>query len=146
MTTDISQPGVDKKTVLQSYFKDKKVLIIEDDAFLGGILYRYMVDMKINVNLVTTGEGALEAIKNDTPTIIILDIFLPGMNGLDLLENFRKSKISEKIPVLIVSNTDQVRDRERAEGLGAEILLKAVVTPANILEKLYQMLSKQKVS
>jgi DNA-binding response OmpR family regulator len=142
MATDNSPSGFEKKMNLQNFFKDKRVLIIEDDAFLGSILYRYMTDMKISVDLATTGEGAIEAIDKIVPSIIILDIFLPGINGLDLLETMRKNKISQNIPVLVVSNTDQQKDRERAQRLGAEIVLKAMVTPANILEKLYQILSK----
>lgn len=135
MTTDIAQ--------LQSFFKDKRILIIEDDAFLGGILYRYIVDMKIPVDLLTSGEGVIESINKNPPSIIMLDIFLPGINGLDLLESIRKNKNGEHIPVLVVSNTDQLKDRQRAESMGAQVVLKAMVTPANILDRLYQLLSKK---
>lgn len=119
----------------------KKVLIIEDDVFLGGILLRHMLDQKINARLVTTGDGAIEEIKKDIPDILILDILLPGINGLDLLESIRKDSAIEKLPVLIVSNTNQAKDLERVKNAKAFFMLKALATSENIVDKIKEVLA-----
>lgn len=118
----------------------KKVLIIEDDVFLGGILLRHMIDEKIDAKLFITGENALENIKKDIPSILILDILLPGMNGLDILEAMRKDELLLNIPVIIVSNTDQAKDLERAKNAGAIFMLKALATSENIVDKIKEVL------
>lgn len=119
----------------------KKVLIIEDDVFLGGILLRHMIDEKIDVKLITTGENAIENIKKDIPSILILDILLPGMNGLDILEAMRKDELLVNIPVIVVSNTDQANDLERAKKAGAIFMLKALATSENIVDKIKEVLN-----
>lgn len=120
----------------------QKVLIIEDDVFLGGILLRHMIDEKINAKLFTTGENAIENIKKDIPSILILDILLPGLNGLDILEAMRKDELLVNLPVIIVSNTDQPKDLERAKNAGAIFMLKALATSENIVDKIKEVLLK----
>ncbi len=124
----------------QSSLTNKKVLIIEDDVFLGGILLRHMMDQKINAKLFTTGENAIENIKKDVPDILLLDILLPGLNGLDLLELIRKDEQIKNLPVLIVSNTDQPQDLERVKKSGAIFMLKALATSENIVDKIKEIL------
>ena len=124
-----------------TFLKDKKVLIIEDDTFLGDILTTYLHKNNAIVTLVTSGENAMEYLKSNVPDILVLDIFLPGINGLDFLENFRKNTLTKKIPVLVLSNSDQTADKDRAKSLGADFFTKAVVTPNEIINHLYQMLS-----
>lgn len=118
----------------------KKVLIIEDDVFLGGILLRHMIDEKIDAKLFTTGENAIENIKKDIPSILILDILLPGLNGLDILEAMRKDELLMSVPVIVVSNTDQAKDLERAKNAGAIFMLKALATSENIVDKIKEVL------
>ncbi len=120
---------------------DKKVLIIEDDAFLGGIILRHMLDAKINARLVTSGDKALESIKSDIPDVLILDIMLPGLNGLDIMDLIKKDPTLSKMFVIVVSNTDQPKDLERVKAFGAKFLLKALATPANIVEEIRKTLS-----
>lgn len=113
----------------------KKVIIVEDDVFIGGTLLRHMMSQKINATLITTGEGAFDTIKKEMPDILILDINLPGMNGLDILALVRKDPVTAKMLVMVVSNTNEKNERDQAKNLGAIFLVKALVTPENIVEQ-----------
>ncbi len=121
-----------------------KVLILEDDVFLGGVILRHMLNEKMQATLIATGEGAVEEIKKALPEVIVLDIFLPGMNGLEILEAIRKEPTTSKIPVLVVSNTDQIQDREKVKSLKASFMIKAMVTPAKITEQIEEILRSAK--
>ncbi len=127
------------------FFKDKKVLIVEDDAFLGGIVAESLHKNKATVNLVTSAENAIEYLKSTVPDIVVLDIFLPGMNGFTFLEDFRKNPLTAKVPVLVLSNSGQAEDRERVKNLGADFMAKALVTPNEAIDHLYQMLVKRQI-
>jgi DNA-binding response OmpR family regulator len=120
---------------------DKKVLIIEDDAFLGGIILRHMLDAKISAKLVASGDKALEAIKSDIPDVLILDIMLPGLSGVDILDLIKKDQSLKKMLVIVVSNTDQAKDLAKVKEFGAKFLMKALATPANIVEEIRRTLA-----
>lgn len=121
----------------------KRVYIVEDDVFLGDLIVDHMQKENINITRLLNAEKALEAIKNDVPDIILLDIYLPGINGLEFLEVLRNDPRTKKIPVVIVSNTDQAKDRERAANLGAEFMLKAITTPAKIVKFMEEIISRK---
>jgi DNA-binding response OmpR family regulator len=111
----------------------KKVVIVEDDVFLGQVLADRMKAAKMDARLFPNAEEALEAIRKDLPDIMLLDIFLPGMNGLDALQQIRKDAHMKTLPVIIVSNTDEAKDRQRSLDLGAKFLIKGASTPDDIV-------------
>ncbi len=124
----------------KSPLSGKKVLIIEDDALIGSILYNHLLKDGIAVTLLKTGEDGLQFLRDTMPDIVLLDIFLPGINGLDLLEGLRKDDKTKELKVLVLSNTDQLKDRTRAQENKAEFLVKAGVMPTDIVKKIAEML------
>lgn len=120
----------------------KKVFIVEDDTFLGTILTDKMNEAQIHTSLFGNGEALIEALKTTTPDLILLDIFLPGMNGLDALEYIRKDDATKHINVIVVSNTDEQKDRERATALHADFLIKAMTDPEDIVKAVKEKLEK----
>ncbi len=122
----------------------RKVTIVEDDGFIGSILYKHMIDNGINVTLLTTGDGAADIVKADVPDILILDILLPGVNGVDVLTDLRRDPRTATLPVLVISNTDDSQNRESVKLLGGHFLIKAMVTPLKIVEYMEEVLSGKK--
>lgn len=120
--------------------KDKIVFYIEDDEFIGSIIDRRLHENGIVVTRFKNGGTVLEALKTIVPDIMILDLYLPGVNGFEILECVRKEDRLKDIPVLIVSNTDQASDRDRVEKLGAIFLVKALVSPDQIITHVKEML------
>ncbi len=124
----------------KSPLSGKKVLIIEDDALIGSILYNHLLKSGIDTTLLKTGEDGLQFLRETMPDIMLLDIFLPGINGLDLLESLRKDDKTKDLKILVLSNTDQLKDRTRAKENKAEFLVKAGVMPTDIVKKIMEML------
>ncbi|MEK7564353.1 MAG: response regulator [Patescibacteria group bacterium] len=115
----------------------KKIYIVEDDVFLGQILSQRIAAETTSLTLFKNGEDALAAIIQNVPDIVVLDIFLPGMDGFKVLENMKLNDNTKSIPVLVVSNANEA---DKAKSMGVEFLLKALTTPDEIVEKVKSML------
>lgn len=119
-----------------------KLVVVEDDQFLKELLSRHLSQAHINVTYAGTGEEALKAIDEVSPTVVILDIMLPGsMNGFDVLEKMKANPAHKDIPVFILSNLGQKADIDKGMQLGAkDYFVKAHLTPAEITEKIKTVL------
>lgn len=113
-----------------------KILIIEDDSFLGDVLTRKLAGEGFSVSLVKDAEKGLEEITSLSPDVVLLDIILPKMNGYEMLEKKQKDPAIKDIPVIIISNSGQQVDVLRARSLGAkDYLIKADFDPDEVVEK-----------
>lgn len=114
----------------------KKILIIEDDAFLGKVLNEKLLKAGYDVSLVGDGGEGLRQISVQKPDLILLDIMLPTKNGYEILEAKRQDPAIAAIPVIIVSNSGQPVEISRALALGVDdYLVKAELDPDEVLEK-----------
>lgn len=96
----------------------ERVLVVEDDpAIAAGLEYQLAAE-GFEVFRAATGAGALEIIQSKDPHIILLDLRLPDMNGLDLCRSFRKA--GHKAPVLILTALDSESDKVLGLEVGAD--------------------------
>ncbi|MES3031760.1 MAG: response regulator [Patescibacteria group bacterium] len=121
----------------------KKILIIEDDVFLGDALSKKLVNEGFEVDLAVDGLKGFERIKSFHPDLILLDIILPNMNGYEILEAKQKDPSIAPIPVVVVSNSGQPVEINRALALGVkDYLVKAQFDPEEVLVKVRAQLRK----
>jgi len=99
----------------------KTILLVEDDLMVQETISDYF-SMKTSYKVVTAedGEIALDQIENSTPDLILLDVLLPRINGLALLQDIRKIEKAKDIPVIFISGemTDEA-DKKLGIELGA---------------------------
>ena len=112
---------------------DVSVLFIEDDAAIAEV-YKLRLELDgCNVRVAGSGEAGLEEVNRQLPDIIFLDLDLPGMSGLAVLAQLRTDRITEKIPVIILSNYSEKEMIERGLKLGAhDYLIKVATPPATV--------------
>jgi len=121
----------------------KKILIIEDDVFLGDVLTQKLTNEGFNTVLVRDGLEGYEKIKSFKPDLILLDIILPNMNGYEILEAKQKDPALDNIPVIVISNSGQPVEINRALTLGVkDYLVKAQFEPEEVLVKVRAQLRK----
>ncbi len=119
----------------------KKILVIEDDVFLGDVLIEKLKQEGFGATLSRDGADGLKKIKELKPDLILLDIILPHLNGYEVLEAKQNDPEIEKIPVIIISNSGQPVEINRALALGVkDYFIKAQFDPAEVMVKVKNFL------
>lgn len=98
----------------------KKILVIDDDKLILGTLKRLLTGEGYDIFTAESGNSALEKIKNDTFNLIITDIRMPGLDGLETLKEIRKylaETQKQAIPELVITGYDNDENRSRADEL-----------------------------
>ena len=118
-----------------------KILIIEDDIFLGDVLVQKLNAAGYEATLARDGTSGLKKMREGAPDLVLLDIILPQMNGYEVLEKKRDDKSIAAIPVVVISNSGQPVEINRALALGVkDYLVKAQFAPDEVLVKVRQQL------
>lgn len=103
-----------------------KLLVIEDDPLLRNLLFIRLQKNKIDHKFCHSGSDAIATAIEYKPTVIILDLMLPGMDGMEVLSKLRENHEIAHTPVIIFSNKDDDVERHRAKDLGVnDFLVKA---------------------
>jgi two-component system phosphate regulon response regulator PhoB len=110
-----------------------RVLLVEDDQEFAE-MYRLKLEADgYEVSIAGDGEEGLRLAAADPPDMIFLDIRMPRLGGLEMLERLRRDQATESLPVVILSNYGEDELRKRGFDLGAlEWLIKANVTPSEV--------------
>lgn len=101
----------------------KKVLIVEDDALLLITLTNQFEDAGYTVVTANNGNDALTVFHNEHPDAVVLDVMMPGIDGIQVLETVREDGTGTDTPFIILSNVNDAEYRERAEHAGATAYL-----------------------
>jgi DNA-binding response OmpR family regulator len=117
--------------------EDVSILFVEDDPAIAE-MYKLKLELDgYRVNVVHSGEEALDVTRNRLPDIVFLDIQLPKMDGFAVLRELRADGITQNLPVVILSAYGENELRQRGLQLGAlEYLIKSEVTPSSLSRRL----------
>lgn len=114
----------------------RKILVIEDDFFVRDIYQKKLGDSGFSVESAADGLEGLERLRAHTPDLIILDIFMPYVDGRDVLREIKNHEEWKHIPVILLTNFSASEGVKDGFGLGAvEYLIKSHFTPSEVLEK-----------
>ena len=98
----------------------KKVFIVEDEPDLRDTLQYNFENEGFKVKSFPNGESFLETIKNDKPNLVILDLMLPGISGLDVCRDLRMNEVNENVAVVMLTAKSEEVDRIVGFELGAD--------------------------
>jgi two-component system phosphate regulon response regulator OmpR len=110
-----------------------RVLIIEDDAKIRMLLKEYLEGNGFQVNTLSDGNNAIDFINAESPDIVILDIMLPGKNGLEVLKEIRQKN---SIPVIMLTAKGEDADRIVGLELGADDYMPKPFNPRELLARM----------
>ena len=110
-----------------------RVLIIDDDTKLRNLLREYLEENGFQVFSLEDGSGAMETIKNESPDIVILDVMMPGIGGLELLKEIDKAY---NLPVIMLTAKGEEADRIIGLELGADDYIPKPFNPRELLARM----------
>lgn len=119
-----------------------KVLLIEDDPLLINIYTTKLKQTGFEVVVVDKGERAFQAVLEEMPDVVLLDIVMPQVDGWEILKSIKERAETKNIQVIILSNLGQKEEIEKGLELGAtRYLIKAHYTPSEIVEEINNVIS-----
>jgi two-component system phosphate regulon response regulator PhoB/two-component system alkaline phosphatase synthesis response regulator PhoP len=120
----------------------QKILLVEDDGFLASIYAQKLELEGFEVSLAINGEDGLKLAQKDKPSLILLDLLMPKMDGFEMLEKLKADEAIKQIPVLVLSNLGQKEDVERCIRLGAVgYVIKAHSMPQETVKRIKEILA-----
>ncbi len=122
----------------------KKILLIEDEEIMINLLQNKLIKEGYEVSIARDGEEGLKTMREVIPDLILLDIIMPRMGGFEVMEEMQKDKELKKIPIIVISNSGQPVELDRAQRLGArDWLIKTEFDPQEVVNKVKKQFNEQ---
>jgi DNA-binding response OmpR family regulator len=116
--------------------KKRHIVLVEDEEILANLIHVQLTREGYEVTTIKNGKDGLRSILETKHDLLLLDIALPGLSGFDILEELHKQQIVPRLPVIIISNSGQSIEIERAKKLGIwDYLIKVNFTPQEVIKK-----------
>ena len=110
----------------------RRVLLIEDEANIAEAIRFILSRDGCEVQVQSDGNAALAAVATFAPDLVVLDLMLPGLSGLEILTALRADPATAALPVLMLTAKGQGRDREAAERAGVSAFMTKPFANADI--------------
>jgi DNA-binding response OmpR family regulator len=122
-----------------------KILLVDDDEFLLDMYSLKFKEANFNIDIASSGQVALDKIRETTYDVILLDIVMPALDGFEVLAAVKKENLMRNSIIIVLSNLGQKEDIERGMQLGArDYVIKAHFTPREVVEKVKKHLAERK--
>jgi DNA-binding response OmpR family regulator len=119
----------------------KKVLLIEDNNDIIEMYDLYLNKAGLNTDISRNGAWGLKLAREKKYDLIIMDMMMPAMNGLEMLKNIKGESINQDTPIIVLSNSAQEKEIIDAKKFGATCyLLKSQTTPAILVKEITKYL------
>ena len=125
-------------------FHDKKVLIVEDNEVNALVFSNFLEDWGVIVSLAHNGQEGVEMAFNNEYHAIIMDIYMPVLNGIDAIKKIRQ--FNEKIPIIGLSASSLTQDRQNAFDAGVNEYLSKPISSDKLLITLSKLLTESHMS
>lgn len=121
--------------------KKYKIMIVDDDKFLLSMYSMKFTKEGMEITAIGDPAEALEKLRTGfTPDILILDVVMPGMDGVELLEKVRQENLAVGAVVIILSNQGQQSDIDRAKVFDIQgYIVKATTIPSEVLREVVRI-------
>lgn len=119
-----------------------KILIIEDDPLMSRMYQKIFTFENYEVEMAGDGEEGLEKVRKSKPTLILLDIMMPKMNGLQVLEKLKADPDTKTIPTVMLTNLAGQQDAETALTKGAvKYIVKSEHEPKEVADMVKEIIA-----
>lgn len=120
-----------------------KILLVEDDPMISEVYERKFASAGFDARVAASGKAVLEILRTESFDVVLLDIVLPEMSGMEILEHLRdpKNGYPADIKIVMFSNLNEKDDQEKALALGANgFIPKTEFSPSQLVEEISRFL------
>lgn len=119
-----------------------KILITEDDPLMSRMYQKIFAFEGYEVEMAANGQECIEKARDIKPTLILLDVMMPIMNGLTALEKLKSDPVTKAIPVVMLTNLAGQQDAESALAKGAvKYIIKSEHDPKEVADMVKEILA-----
>lgn len=120
----------------------KLILIVEDDPLMSRMYQKIFKFEKYDVETAGDGEEGLEKARKVKPTLMLLDVMMPKMNGLEVLDKLKADPDTKHIPVVMLTNLAGEKDAEKAQMKGAiKYIVKSEHDPKQVVDMVKEIIA-----
>lgn len=116
-----------------------QVLVVEDDLEMGRLIGATLGSSQVEVSHAADGEQALARVHRAPPDLVVLDVNLPAIDGLEVCRQLKANPATEAIPVVVVTAREDDEARERAQSCRAAAYLLKPFSPRVLLDLVYSL-------
>lgn len=120
----------------------KSILIVEDEPFILEALTYLLEREGLDVSSHSDGKGCVEKVLLKKPDLVILDIMLPSVSGMQILEELRAFEETKSLPVLMLTAKGQKKDRLAAEEAGASLFMTKPFSNEEIVNSVWALIGR----
>ena len=128
-----------KPRVAGNKIKMIKALLIDDDLKLAKLLENYLSKFTITLTSISDSLQAMDAIKDQKPEVIILDVMMPGINGFDVCRLIRKK---HSVPIIMLSARGEPSDKIKGLELGADDYIAKPFEPRELVARITSLIRR----
>ena len=119
-----------------------KVIVVDDDAIAGGLSRDLLQDAGYEVELITDTRTVMDAIKAQRPQIVIMDILMPGVDGLTLCHTIKRDLALKSTKVVMVSGKSFATERQRAKQYGADLFIQKPYSVDTFVSQITEIIAR----
>jgi DNA-binding response OmpR family regulator len=97
-------------------FQPRRILVIDDEAKFSCLVAGFLMGRGYQTNVASNGDEALEALKHFSPEIVLLDVHMPGLSGLELLKRIRSTPLPPRVIMVTAMDTSDMIDEAMDNG------------------------------
>ena len=126
--------------------KPPVILVVDDNRENLELLEAYLEDIDCRTIPATDGPEALEAVKNDKPDLILLDIMMPKMSGFEVCRKIKSDPATADIPIIMVTALNEYGDMQRGVDCGTDDFVSKPVNKIELLTRVKTMLKLKHIT
>lgn len=119
---------------------EKTVLVVDDESHIRRLIEFTLKKGRYHLVMAANGREALELAVSERPDLIILDVLMPEMDGIEALQHLKANASTAAIPVILLTGIGQSNTREKAEQEGTAVYLTKPFSPNKLLREVERMI------
>ncbi len=120
----------------------KRILVVDDENTIREVMRRYLEREGFDVIEAADGYTAMDAVKNEEPDLVLMDLMLPGIDGLTITRHFRQSPSKKTIPIIMLTAKGEISDRIRGLDFGADDYISKPFSPREVISRIHAVLRR----